>query len=289
LTAASTFEISDFSRLSTDAQINRTALALEANGIHTLIAEDGKQANKLFFELLPEGSQVFQGASITLDTLGITAHIEGSGCFDAIRPQLRSLDRQTQSDKIRSLGASPEYMVGSVSAVMEDGRVLVASATGSQLGPYVSGAKKVIWVVGAQKLVQGLEQGMRRIEEYILPLENERLLKAYGMHTSLNKILIIQKERPGRISMILVKETWAFNAGKETQFKQEMNHESTRLSQPGQTRPGEHAQACPTVTHRCHRQNYKDNHLWNGSAYHEGRCAGGHGWPHPGTRRGWHC
>ncbi len=116
----------EFALPASDAQIERTALALEANGIHTLVAENGEQARKLFFELVPEGSQIYQGSSTTLDTLGITADIEESGRFDAIRPKLRSLDRQTQSDQIRHLGASPDYMAGSVNAVTEDGRVLVA-------------------------------------------------------------------------------------------------------------------------------------------------------------------
>jgi acyl-CoA hydrolase len=210
LTTTTIQENNAFSRLATTAQIERTALALEANGMHVLISENGDQARKLFFELVPEGSQIYQGSSLTLDTLGITSHIEQSGCFDAIRPKLRRLDRQTQSDQIRQLGASPDYMVGSINAITEDGRVLVASASGSQLGPYVSGAKKVIWVVGAQKLVKDLDEGLRRIEEYVLPLENERLLKVYGMNTSLNKILIFNKERPGRITIILVKENLGF-------------------------------------------------------------------------------
>jgi acyl-CoA hydrolase len=208
--ATTILENNAFNRLAARAQIDRTALALETNGMHVLIAENAEQARKLFFELLPEGSQIYQGSSITLDTVGITAHIENSGCFDAIRPKLRRLDRQTQSDQIRQLGSSPDYMVGSINAITEDGRVLVASASGSQLGPYVSGAKKVIWVVGAQKIVKDLQEGLRRIEEYVLPLENERLLKVYGMPTSLNKILIFNKERPGRITIILVKENLGF-------------------------------------------------------------------------------
>jgi hypothetical protein len=199
-----------FDNLASDLQIEHTVLALEANGIHTLIADSGQEARQLFFQLLPDGSQVYQGASATLDTLGITADIETPGRFDAIRPELRSMDRKTQSDQIRLLGASPNYMVGSVNAVTEDGHVLIASATGSQLGPYVSGAGKVIWVVGAQKLVKSLDEGLRRIEEYVLPLENERLQKARGMNTSLSKVLIINKERPGRITMILVKENLGF-------------------------------------------------------------------------------
>lgn len=199
-----------FSQLSNDEQIARTAKALEANGIHILIAESSEDAKRMFFELIPQGAQVHQGSSLTLDTLGITAEIEKSGRYDAVRPKLRSLDRATQGDQIRRLGASPDYMVGSVGAVTEDGRILAASATGSQLGPYVSGAGKIIWVVGAQKLVKDLDEGFLRIQEYILPLENERLQKVYGMNTSLNKILIVNKERPGRITMIIVKENLGF-------------------------------------------------------------------------------
>ena len=71
--AAPIIKISDFSRLASAAQIDRTVLALETNGMHVLIAQNGEQARKLFFELVPEGSQVYQGSSITLDTLGITA------------------------------------------------------------------------------------------------------------------------------------------------------------------------------------------------------------------------
>ncbi|MBI2757475.1 MAG: LUD domain-containing protein [Chloroflexi bacterium] len=201
---------SKFSLLPSDEQIEQTAQALEANGIHTLIAEDADEARKLFFKLFPDGAQIHQGSSLTLDALGITSEIEKSGRFDAIRPVLRSMDRATQGDQIRRLGASPDFMAGSVQAVTEDGRVLAVSATGSQLGPYVSGAGKVVWVVGVQKIVKDLDEGMRRVEEHVVPLENERMQKAYGMNSSLNKMLIINKERPGRITMILVKDNLGF-------------------------------------------------------------------------------
>ena len=46
----------------------------------------------------------------------------------------------------------------------------MASASGSQLGPYASGAGKVIFLVGTQKIVSDLEGAMRRIHEYVYPL-----------------------------------------------------------------------------------------------------------------------
>jgi hypothetical protein len=195
----------DFSQPASDEQIERTARALEANGFHTLIAEDPQQARRLFFQLVPEGAQVHWGHSATLDELDISVELEQSGRFIAIRPQVRALDRQTQADQIRRLGASPDYMTGSVAAVTEDGHVLAASNSGRQLGPYVSGAGQVIWVVGSQKIVADLEEGFRRLEEYALPLEDERVFKNTGHHTVLNKVVTFYKERPGRITIILVK------------------------------------------------------------------------------------
>lgn len=198
-----------FTMLASKSQIERTALALEANGIHTLIAENDEQARKIFLELVPEDSLIYQDASMTLDTLGLTADIEEPGRFNAIRPRLRALERQAKPDQVVLLGASPDYMVGSVHAVTEDGCVLIGSHSGSQLGPYVSGAKNVIWIVGAQKIVKDLDEGLRRVK-YALPLENERLQKTYDVDTDLSKLLIVYKERPGRITMILVNENLGF-------------------------------------------------------------------------------
>jgi hypothetical protein len=143
----------EFAQLATDEQITRAVKALEANGIHTIIAENGEEAKRIFFELIPEGAEVFLGASVTLETLGIKDVIDKSGRFDTLRPKIFAMDRATQGRDIRKLGGAPDYAAGSVHAVTEDGQVLIASNTGSQLGPYASGAGKVIWVVGAQKIL----------------------------------------------------------------------------------------------------------------------------------------
>lgn len=201
----------DFAALATDEQIERTAKALEANGIHVLIAENGEEAKRLFFELVPEGSEVFLGSSVTLETLGIKDEIDKSGHFDALRPKMFAMDRATQSREIRKLSGAPDFTAGSVHAVTEDGHVLIASNTGSQLGPYASGAGKVIWVVGAQKIVKDLNEGLRRIEEYCYPLEEVHMQQLYKMSTGINKVLIVNREiRPKRITMIIVKEELGF-------------------------------------------------------------------------------
>jgi len=201
----------EFARLANDEQIERTAKALEANNIHTLIAENGEEAKRLFFELVPDGSEIFLGASVTLETLGIKDEIDKSGRFDALRPKMFAMNRETQGREIRKLGGTPDYAAGSVQAVTEDGQVLIASNSGSQLGPYASGAGKVIWVVGAQKIVRDLNEGLRRIQEYNYPLEEQHMQQLYGVGTHINKVLIVNGElRPNRITMIIVKEELGF-------------------------------------------------------------------------------
>jgi hypothetical protein len=194
-----------------DARVTRTAAALEANGITVLRAPNSAEAKRIVLDLIPAGSQVHQGASESLETSGITDEIERSGRYEPLRPRAFSMDRATQADEIRRVTASPDVMLGSVHAVTETGSLVTASMSGSQLGPYVSGAGKVILVVGSQKIVPDLEDALRRIDEYVLPLEDARAQAAYGVHSGVNKVLIVNRELiPDRITVVLCDQALGF-------------------------------------------------------------------------------
>ena len=200
-----------FGTVADDARVTRTTAALEANGISVRRAADAAEAKRMVLGLIPDGSQVHHGASESLEASGIIDEIEKSGRYDPVRPRIRNLDRKTQADEIRRLSAAPDVMLGSVHAVTETGSLLAASMGGSQLGPYVSGAGRVILVVGTQKIVSDLEEGLRRINEYAFPLEDARAQAAYGIHSAVNKVLIINHEIvPGRITIVLVDEVLGF-------------------------------------------------------------------------------
>jgi hypothetical protein len=197
----------EFARPATAAAFDRAAAALREHGIDVQVVADGSAARELLLTLVPEGVEVGEGASETLDGIGVTEVIEKSGRYDAIRPRTRSMDRATQMREIRKLGAAPDVQINSVPAITEDGRLVFASATGSQLGPLGFGAGRVILVAGAQKIVPDLATAFRRIEEYCLPLEDAKMMAAYGRHSGINKMLILNKEiAPGRITAILVRE-----------------------------------------------------------------------------------
>jgi len=192
-------------------RVKRTMAALEANGITVFRASDAAAAKRIVLDLIPDASPVHQGASQTLDVLGITYEIEKSGRYAALRPRIWSMDRETEAHEIRRLGAAPDVMLGSVHAVTETGSLLAASMSGSQLGPYVSGAGRVILVVGTQKIVPDLEEGLLRINEYAYRLEDARAQAAYGVRSAVNKVLVINREiTPGRITVVLVDEVLGF-------------------------------------------------------------------------------
>src|SRR5438132_4325216 len=194
-----------------DVRVRRTIAAIDANGITALRAADLAEARRLVLDLIPEGSEVHSGASQSLELTGVRDEIEESGRYAALRPRIWSMDRETEAHEIRRLGAAPDVMLGSVHAVTETGSLLAASMSGSQLGPYVSGAGRVILVVGTQKIVPDLEQGLLRINEYAYRLEDARAQAAYGIHSAVNKLLVINREiTPGRITVVLVDEVLGF-------------------------------------------------------------------------------
>jgi hypothetical protein len=200
-----------FGTAADEARVRRTAAALEANGITVLRAADATEARRIVLGLIPAGSQVHHGASKSLEMTGITDEIARSGRYDPVRPRILSMDRATQSDEIRRLTSSPDVMLGSVHAVTETGSLVAASMGGSQLGPYVSGAGRLILVVGTQKIVSDLDEALLRIYDYAFPLEDARAQSEYGIHSGVNKVLIINREiTPGRITVVFVDEVLGF-------------------------------------------------------------------------------
>ena len=197
----------EFARLASEEQIDAVVAALETRNIQAIVVNNGEEAKKLVLDLVPQGVEVYANVSKTLEDIGVTAEIDKSGRFDAVRPKVLTLDRKTQADEIRILRSRPAYIVGSVHAITEDGVILTASNGGSQIAPYAYGASKVILVAGTQKIVKDLNEGFRRIEEYSYPLEDARLRSTLGMPSAVGKVLVVNREiLPGRMIVILVKE-----------------------------------------------------------------------------------
>jgi len=201
----------DFSKLADKATIEETIKNLKQRNITAFIVENSEEAKNKITELLPKQAKVLASTSITLEETGIKALIDEGSDYISVRKEYMSLDHKKEADKIRILRSTPDIIVGSVHAVTKKGEVIIASNTGSQLAGYVAGAGKVIWVVGTQKVVDNLDEAMKRLNDYVVPQEEKHMQGLYGVGTNVSKLLIFNKEvNPSRVTLIFVNEKLGF-------------------------------------------------------------------------------
>ena len=200
----------DWDRIADEKTLEKTVNALRSKNIEVIVAENGNEAKEKLLSMIKEGSTVMEASSTTLKQIGAHEVINESGRFVPLNKEISKENDSAKRAELRRALPSPDYAVGSVHAVTEDGQMLIASASGSQLPSYSFTAKKVILAVGIQKIVKNVDMGTRRIYEHSLPMETERMMKAYGIPSSVNQILIMEKSIPGRITVIFIKERLGF-------------------------------------------------------------------------------
>ena len=207
----STTQTSDrFSALPDDRTLAATMVALEEHGFTVEVVDDLAGARQAVLVRIPKGSSVMTNTSVTLQDSGLTDAINEDGTYESSRQKMFALDFATQAKEMKMIGNQPDYALGSVHAVTQDGILVIASASGSQLASYAWGAANVIFVVGAQKLVPDLEAARERIYQHSLKLEDARAIAAYGQNSFVGKILEIHQELPGRIHIVLVRQIVGF-------------------------------------------------------------------------------
>jgi hypothetical protein len=199
-----------FTALPDDQTLAATVVALEEHGSSVEVVDDLDAAREAVLARIPEGSSVMTNTSVTLEETGIAEAINDGGPYDSVRNKMLALDYATQAQEMKAIAGQPDYALGSVHAVTGDGTLVIASASGSQLASYAWGAANVIFVVGAQKLVPTLEAARERIFQHSLKLEDARAYAAYGQNSRVGKVLEIHQEDPGRIHVVLIRQSVGF-------------------------------------------------------------------------------
>ncbi len=197
----------DYSQIASDEALEHAKKSLEENGFKVKVVDTLVEAKDTVLGMIPEGADVFTGTSVTLNEAGLTGALNESGNYDPIRAKFAQTEDPLER---RRLGSASDYAVGSVHAITEDGQVVIASYSGSQLPNYIYGANHFIWVAGTQKIVKDLNEAFERIETHTLPLEDERMQKAHGFGSVIAKLLIYRKEPQGRGTIVLVKQAVGF-------------------------------------------------------------------------------
>jgi len=200
----------EYTKIASDEVIDATVKALKDNSFDALVVENKEAAKEAVLKLIPKGTEVFTNTSVTLDETGISEVVNGSDYISARNKMMELYADPSKKKEMKQIASAPDYALGSVHALTQDGKLMIASASGSQFPGEAFGSDKVIFVVGAQKLVKDLAAGLKRVEEHSVPLEDKRAQAAYGAGTKFAKLLVLNADAPGRITVVIVKESIGF-------------------------------------------------------------------------------
>lgn len=203
----------DFAKTPEQSIVEKTIKALEANNMVVHLVQNKAEAKAKVLELVTPGSDVMTNPSVTLESIDVLKEIDDSGKYNSHRNTLVAGYGTLDPKEKKRLGAVIDFTLGSVHAITENGQVVIASNTGSQLGGYAYSALKVIWVVSTTKIVSDLDSAFKRIYDYVLPLEKVHMKEKYGPEATSNvsKLLIVNREKEdNRIHIVLVNEKLGF-------------------------------------------------------------------------------
>ena len=204
----------NYEKLADKQTVKKVIEALAKRGVEGIMVNNRSEALEKIKSLIPPGASVQNGSSRTLEEIGFVEYLKsGKHKWNNLHDPILAEKDPTKQMVLRKQAILSDYYLGSVHALTEIGEFVIASNTGSQQPHIVYTSPNLILVVGAQKIVPTLADAMRRLEEYVVPLEDQNMRQKYGVGTMLSKIVIFKHENPtgGRkVRMIIVNEKLGF-------------------------------------------------------------------------------
>ena len=200
--------------MASQESVNKVVAALKERNVEAIVVENKAEALAKIKELIPSGASVNNGSSTTLNEIGYVDYLKsGTHGWNNLHAAVIAEKDPAKQMQLRNAALFAEYYLGSVHALAETGEMIIASASGSQLPPIVFTSKNIIFVVGTQKIQETYEEALKRVREYVVPLEDKRMKSTGAAGTVFAKVVTFEREPAfmGRkIRVILVKEKLGF-------------------------------------------------------------------------------
>lgn len=192
--------------------LDKTVKNLKKRNITVEMVDSKEEAKERLISLIPAGASVMTGSSTSLYQIGfMDYYLSSEHDWNALGPDIFDENDAKKKRELRRNAETADYFIASVNAITEEGQLISVDASGSRVSAFPYAAQHLILVAGIQKITLNIETGMRRIREYVFPLENARAKRAYGQGSSYGKWVIIENElKKGRITLILVQEELGF-------------------------------------------------------------------------------
>ena len=194
--------------LADDTAIQRTIESLKAGNMEAMVVNSGAEALTKLKELLPDGAEIYNNTSETLDSIGFSEFVHENPKYRNLHDDLLAESDPGRQRDIRRRATLADYFIGSVQSIAETGEVVVASGSGSQIAAYVFNAGHVIWVAGTQKICASLDRAVARARGYTVERHDKWLVDQGRNPAAIGKLMICEREAvAGRITVILIKES----------------------------------------------------------------------------------
>ncbi|MER2055148.1 MAG: lactate utilization protein [Clostridia bacterium] len=190
---------------------------LQSRNMSGCYARSREEALKLALELIPEGSSVTMGGGVSVEEIGLKAAMKNGN--------YRFIDRDEEEDKRAAMlkAYDADVFLASCNALTEDGMLVNIDGNANRVSAIAQGPKKVVFIVGMNKVCSDLDGAMKRARNVAAPINAQR----FGLSTPCAKtgacmdckspdticcqFLITRFSRhPGRIHVILVNDTLGF-------------------------------------------------------------------------------
>jgi len=127
------------------------------------------KAQEEIIDMIPHGATVFRCGSMTTVGMGLWEAISALPEVDLIDPYQPELSPE-EGLELRRQGLTADIMIASTNAITLDGRLVNLNGMGNRVAAMAFGPKKVILVVGMNKVAPDLESAVTRVKHYAAPV-----------------------------------------------------------------------------------------------------------------------
>jgi len=153
-------------------RIQQLIQRLGESNIAAVYVENSRDAFEKVMSMIPEGSVVGFGDSLTLRQIGVVDALE-KGNYTFLNPWSPGLSVE-ENIKLKKRALTSDVFVTGTNALTSDGKIVNVDGHGNRVAAMLFGPDKVIIVVGVNKIVEDLEEALRRIREKTAPLNVKR-------------------------------------------------------------------------------------------------------------------
>lgn len=150
----------------------RMIKSLNRRNIEAYYCATSAEAVKKVSELIPDGSSVTWGGSMTIRDIGLPQYLHNRGTLEVLDRDIAETPEAVKEIYLRAF--TSDVYLSSANAISEDGVIVNIDGNGNRVAAITWGPKKVIFVIGMNKVAQTVEAALTRARSIASPINAQR-------------------------------------------------------------------------------------------------------------------